>query len=239
MIEVRNVSAIASRELKSYFASPVAYSVSFFFLLILGGWFYFMTVVTLHEASLAGTLEVLGYLTIPVAAVITMHLFAEERRSGTIELLMTYPLNDWEVVVGKYFAGLLLYAFVLLLTIQYPIFLGIFGSPDWGKILTGYLGAFLLGASFLAMGVLSSSLTRSAIAAAIICLLVLFALRFLAAGSVMGGALGRTFYYLSFSGQFNNMINGLIDTRDIVYMLSFIIFAIFAAVRVVEINRWK
>lgn len=227
------------RELRSYFASPVAYSVSFFFLLILGGWFYFITVSTLHQATLAGTFEVLGYLTIPVAAVITMHLFAEERRSGTIELLMTYPVNDWQVVLGKYVASLLLFGFALLLTVQYPIFLGLFGEPDWGKILTGYLGAFLLGASFLAMGVLSSSLTRSAIAAGIICLLILLGLRFLEAGGVLGGPLGRTFYYLSFSGQFNNLTNGLIDTRDLAYMISFIIFSLFTAIRVIEINRWK
>jgi ABC-2 type transport system permease protein len=234
-----NVNTIAMRELKSYFASPVAYSVSFFFLLILGGWFYFITVSTLHQATLSGTFEVLGYLTIPIAAVITMHLFAEERRSGTIELLMTYPLNDWQVVLGKYIASLMLFGFALLLTFQYPVFLGLFGSPDWGKILTGYLGALLLGASFLAMGVLSSSLTRSAIAAGIICLLILLGLRFLSAGSVLGGPLGRTFYYLSFSGQFNNLTNGLIDTRDLVYMISFIFFSLFAAIRVIEINRWK
>lgn len=234
-----NVKTIAMRELKSYFASPVAYSVSFFFLLILGGWFYFITVQTLHQASMYGTFDVLGYLTIPVAAVITMHLFAEERRSGTIELLMTYPLSDWQVVLGKYLASLLLFGFALALTLQYPIFLGLFGEPDWGKVLTGYTGALLLGASFLAMGVLSSSLTRSAIAAGIICLLILLGLRFLAAGSVLGGPLGRTFYYLSFSGQFNNLTNGLIDTRDLVYMFSFIIFSLFTAVRVIEINRWK
>jgi ABC-2 type transport system permease protein len=236
---MRNVATIASRELKSYFASPVAYAVSFFFLLILGGWFYFITLGTLHEASLQGTLNVLGYLTIPVAAVMTMHVFAEERRSGTIELLMTFPLSDWEVVLGKYIAGVVLYAFALALTLQYPAFLGIFGRPDWGMVLTGYLGALLLGACFLAMGILSSSLTRSAVAAAIICLLVLFGLRFLAAGSILGGPLGKTFYYLSFSGQLNNLTNGLIDTRDLAYMLSFIIFTLFTAIRVVEINRWK
>jgi ABC-2 type transport system permease protein len=182
---------------------------------------------------------VLGYLSIPVAAVITMHLFSDERRSGTIELLMTYPINDWEVVLGKYMSSLLLYVFALALTIQYPIFLAIFAKPDWGVILTSYLGAILLGASFLAMGVLASSLSRSAVTAAVISLLVLFTLRFLSAGSVIGGALGKTFYYLSFSGQFNNLSNGLIDTRDIVYMISFIFFALFTAVRVIEISRWK
>ncbi len=233
------MTTIASRELKSYFVSPVAYSVAFFFLLILGGWFYFITVKTLHDASLRGAFEVLGYLSIPMAAVITMHLFSDERRSGTIELLMTYPINDWEVVLGKYFASFMLYAFSIALTLQFPLFLGIFGEPDWGIILTGYLGALLLGAAFLSMGVLSSALSRSAVVAAIICLLVLFGLKFLAAGSIMGGPLGKTFHYLSFSGQFNNFVNGLIDTRDIIYLLSFIVFSLFAAVRVVEINRWK
>lgn len=236
---MKNTTVIASREIKSYFVSPVAYAVGFFFLLILGGWFYFIPVATHHEASMKSTLEVLGYLCIPVAAVITMHLFSEERRSGTIELLMTYPLNDWEVVFGKYVASIILYAFVLALTFQYPVFLGIFADPDWGTIGTGYLGALLLGAAFLAMGVLSSSLSKSSVVAAIICLLVLFGLRFLSAGSMVGGTIGKVFYYLSFSGQYNNFMNGLIDTRDVVYTLTFILFALFTAVRVIEINRWK
>jgi len=236
---LRNIGAIASREVKYYFVSPIAYTVSFFFLLILGGWFYFMTVSTERVASLESTFFILGHLTIPVAAVITMHLFAEERRSGTIELLMTYPVSDFQVVVGKYLASLILYAFALALTLQFALFLGMFGNPDWGMLLTGYLGAFLLGAAFIGMGVLSSSLTKSAVAAAIICLLLLFGLRFLSYGSVLGGGLGRTFYYLSFSGQMNNFVMGVIDTRDIIYMLSFIFFTLFAAIRVVEINRWK
>ena len=230
---------IASRELKSYFVSPVAYAVGFFFLLILGAWFYFITVSSQHVADLTGTFNVLGYLCIPVAAVITMHLFSEERRSGTIELLMTYPLSDWEVVLGKYLASLVLYLFVLVLTLQFPIFLGIFGLPDWGSILAGYIGCFLLGAAFLAMGVLASALTRSAVVAAIICLLVLFGFRFMEAGRMMVGSLGRIFYYLSFAEQFRNFTSGLIDTRDMVYLGSFVLFTLFTAVRVVEINRWK
>jgi ABC-2 type transport system permease protein len=238
-VELRNTVTIASRELRSYFISPVAYAVGFFFLLILGAWFYFITVLELHQAGMTGTFKMLGYLLVPVAAVITMHLFSEERRSGTIELLMTYPVNDLEVVLGKYLASLLLYAFVLILTIQYPIFLGIFGNPDWGIVLTGYIGTFLIGAAFLAMGVLASALTRSPVVAAIICLLMLFALRFLAAGSTLGGGLGKVFRYLSFSGQLDNFSSGLIDTRDIVYLGSFLIFTLFTAIRVIEINRWK
>jgi ABC-2 type transport system permease protein len=236
---LRNVSTIASRELKAYFVSPVAYAVGFFFLLILGAWFYFITVLGKHETSLVGVFGLLGYLCVPVAAVITMHLFSEERRSGTIELLMTYPLNDWEVVLGKYLASVMLYVFVLAMTLQFPLFLGIFGKPDWGLILTGYIGALLIGASFIAMGVLASSLTRSAVVAAILCLLMLFALRFLSAGSVIGGPLGSVFHYISFAGQLSNFSNGLLDTRDLVYIASFIMFSLFAAVRVIEINRWK
>ena len=236
---MRNVASIASRELKSYFVSPVAYAVGFFFLLIMGAWFYFITLRGTHAASLVGIFDLLGYLCVPVAAVITMHLFAEERRSGTIELLMTYPINDWEVVVGKYLASLFLYLFVLALSLQYPIILGMMGSPDWGAIFTGYIGALLLGAAFLAMGVLASSLTRSAVVAAIICLLMLFTLRMLSAGSTIGGGLGTVLHYISFSGQLNDFSKGLIDTRDIVYLGSFIIFTLFTAVRVIEINRWK
>ncbi len=221
------------------FVSPVAYAVGFFFLLILGAWFYFFTIQEDRIASMIGTLNVLGFLAIPVAAVITMHLFADERRSGTIELLMTYPLADWQVVTGKYLASLILYIFVLALTLQYPVFLGIYGNPDWGVILSGYLGALLLGAAFIAMGILASSLTKSSVVAAIICLLVLFGLQFMEAGSRIGGPVGKVIYYLSFSGHFNSLTQGLIDTRDIVYIVTFIIFALFTSVRVIEINRWK
>ena len=236
---MRNVGIIASKELRSLFVSPVAYSVGFFFLLILGAWFYFFTVREDRIASMAGTLNVLGFLAIPVAAVITMHLFADERRSGTIELLMTYPLADWQVVTGKYLASLILYIFVLALTFQYPLFLFLYSDPDMGLILSGYLGAFLIGAAFIAMGVLSSSMTRSSVVAAIICLLVLFGLQFMEAGSRIGGPVGKVIHYLSFSGHFSNLTQGLIDTRDIVYIATFIIFALFASVRVIEINRWK
>lgn len=236
---MKNALTIASKELKSYFSSPVAYTVGFFFMLILGSWFFFVTILVKHQAILTDTFTVLAWLSIPVAAVITMHLFSEERRSGTIELLMTYPLLDWEVVLGKYLASLVLYLFVLALTLQYPFFLTIFSNPDWGPILTGYTGVFLLGATFLAIGVLSSSLTRSSVVAAIICLLVLFGLRFLSAGSAIGGELGKIFYHISFSALSENSSKGLIDTRDLTYALSCIIFTLFTAVRVIEINRWK
>jgi ABC-2 type transport system permease protein len=239
-MELRNAGIIAGRELKSFFISPVAYAVGFFFLLILGAWFYFIALAANDvNASLTGTLNVLSYLTIPTAAVITMHLFADERRSGTIELLMTYPLSDWQVVLGKYLASLVLFAFVLALTLQYPLFLIIYGKPDLGTVFTGYLGAFLLGASFVAMGVLASSLTRSSVVAAIITLLVLMGLQLMTAGAVIGGPVGRVFHYLSFAGHFENFSAGLIDTRDLIYMLTFIIFTLFASVRVIEINRWK
>ena len=126
---MRNAGTIASRELKAYFASPVAYAVGFFFVPILSAWFYFISILGNHDPTMTGVFKLLGNLCVPVAAVITMHLFSEERRSGTIELLMTYPLNDWEVVLGKFLASLSLYAFVLALTIQYPIFLALSENP--------------------------------------------------------------------------------------------------------------
>ncbi|HDS30674.1 MAG TPA: hypothetical protein ENN67_06490 [Firmicutes bacterium] len=237
---MRNVAIIASRELKSYFISPVAYAVGFFFLLILGAWFYFIAIATTDpNASFNGTLNALGFLLIPTAAVITMHLFSDERRSGTIELLMTFPISDWQVVLGKYLASLILFVFVLALTLQFPIYLMLFGEPDLGTILSGYIGAFLLGASFIAMGVLASSLTKSSVVAAIITLLVLMGIQLMSAGAFIGGPVGKVFQYLSFSAHFENFARGLIDTRDITYMFSFIVFTLFTSVRVVEINRWK
>jgi ABC-2 type transport system permease protein len=170
-----------------------------------------------------------------------MHLFADERRKGTIELLMTYPLRDWEVVFGKYLASLVILAIMVLCTLDFPIFLTMFGKPDPGPMLTGYLGFILLAASFLAIGVLGSSLSKSQMLAFMISLGIIFGLMVLglAGAGIGGGRISNALQYLDGVHHFRNMAAGMLDSRDILYFASLIVFCLFTAVRVVEIKRWK
>jgi ABC-2 type transport system permease protein len=229
------------KELKSYFLSPVFYMVTFLFLIISGGWFSFIISRPIASPDMLVTFSIMVYLLFPICPVLTMHLFSEERRSGTIELLMTYPLKDWEVVAGKFLASFMLFFVMVLCTVQFPILLTIYGEPDYGPILSGYIGFILLGASFLAVGVLGSALAKSQMLASAISFTIVFTLLiFGVAGQWLGpGKLGNVLEYLPGTTHFGNFAIGLIDTRDIVFFLSFIFFTLFAAVRVVEIKRWK
>jgi ABC-2 type transport system permease protein len=170
-----------------------------------------------------------------------MHLFADERRTGTVELLMTYPLRDWEVVLGKYLASFFLFLVMILCTIEFPVFLFAYGSPDAGPILTGYLGFLLIGASFLAVGMLGTSLAKSQMLASGISFSILIGLMIFGyAGRLLGGGrFSHVLEYLPGTAHFENFARGLIDTRDIIFFVTFIFFTLFTAIRVVEIKRWK
>jgi ABC-2 type transport system permease protein len=236
-----NISTIMQKELKSYFLSPVFYFVTFFFLIISGGWFTFIISQPFATPDLGVTFNIMVYLLFPICPVLTMHLFSEERRSGTIELLMTYPLKDWEVVAGKYLASLVLFLVMVLCTIQFPVILFVFGQPDYGPILSSYMGFIFLGASFLAVGTLGSALAKSQMLASVISFTIVFGLMiFGVAGHLLGpGRLGNVLEYLPGTTHFKNFAMGLLDTRDLTFFLSFIFFSLFTAVRVVEIKRWK
>lgn len=235
-----NVATIVQKELKSYFLSPVVYFMAFFFLMIAGGWFYFMVSRT-SPPTLSMTFNIMVYLLFPLCPVLTMHLFADERRSGTIELLMTYPLRDWEVVIGKYLSSVILFLVMVVLTLQFPIFLIAFGQPDMGPIVTNYIGFILLGASFLAVGILGSALSKSQMLASVISFAIVFGLLIVGvAGNFLGGGrLSHVMEYLPGTTHYERFAMGLVDTRDILFFFSFIIFSLFTAVRVVEIKRWK
>lgn len=171
---------------------------------------------------------------------ITMRLFAEERRSGTIELLLTYPVRDGAVLVGKFLAALALYALMLALTLLYPLLVFAFTRLEWGPVLTGYVGLLLLGAAFIAAGIFASSLTENQIVAAMTTFGVL--LLFWVIGwtaDTVGGTGGRILSHLSLIEHFDNFGKGVLDTRDIVYYLSFIALALFLSLRSLEARRWK
>ncbi len=171
---------------------------------------------------------------------VTMRLFAEERRSGTIELLLTYPVRDGAVLIGKYLAGLTLYAIMLALTLFYPLLVAYFARVEWGPLATGYLGLLLMGATFLGVGIFASSLTENQIVASIITFGVLLIFWVIGWSSdYLGGTWGRVLSHLSLIEHFDSFAKGVLDTRDVLYYVDFTIVALFLTLRSLEARRWK
>ncbi|MFC2072571.1 ABC transporter permease [Chloroflexota bacterium] len=237
---MRNTVAIALKEFKSYLASPTAYIVIGIFL-ALTGFFFSRSPATYSETSIKGLWEFWGILLLLLlASVLTMRLLAEERKMGTLELLLTAPVRDSEVIVGKFLGSLGILTVMLMLTFYYPILLMLFGDPDMGPIASGYLGLFLLGGASLAVGLFTSSLTSNQIVAAVVAGGILFALWFLgAAADLVPEALGKVIDYLSLSYYFPDFMTGVIDTRGIIYYLSITVLFLFLAIRSLENSRWS
>jgi ABC-2 type transport system permease protein len=234
-----NALTIARKELATYFVSPVAYVVTAFFLVVAGFFFYFLLYFS-REASMRELFFNVAIVLLFVGPGLTMRLLAEEQRMGTIELLLTSPVRDWEVVMGKFIASLVFYAFMLVLTVLYPLILIRYGNPDIGPILSGYLGMFLLGATFLAAGLFTSSLTQNQVVAFFIAFAILLILWLAdAAGSAIGGPFGDVLNYLSIASHFDDFTKGVIDTSHLIYYLSLIVTFLFLATRVVETRRWR
>jgi len=237
---VKNTLTIALKEFKSYLASPIAYVVTGIFLAATGYFFGFLSSSTYYETSISGFLNIGGILLLLLAAVITMRLLAEERKLGTAELLLTAPVRDSEVILGKFLGSLFILLVMLALTLYYPILLWAFGDPDGGPIGTGYLGLFLLGCTALAVGIFASSLTSNQIVAAVVAGGILFALWFIGtAAQFLPEALGEVIGFFSLSNYFPDFMRGVIDTRGIVYYLSVTALFLFLAIRSLDNSRWS
>jgi ABC-2 type transport system permease protein len=250
--------AIWKKEMRLYFGSPVAYVVFTFFLLI-AGWFFSQIFLFYSDASMrafmqpqmAQSLSITDNVMRPLFTnmsvvllflipMLTMRLFAEEKRSGTIELLLTYPVRDGEVLLGKFLAGLSLFVILLLLTLLYPAIVASFARVEWGPILTGYVGLLLTGGTFLAVGVLMSSLTENQIVAGFGTFGVLLALWVIGWGAEWaGGNLRAVLQYLSIPDHMDGFGRGFIDTKDVVYFASAIAVALFLTLRSLESKRWR
>jgi len=168
---LRNTITIARREIESYFVSPIAYVIIAVFLFLMG--FLFERILYLSREA---TLQYLFYnmvtILMLVSPLISMRLFTEENRSGTLELLLTSPVRDWEVVIGKYLASVAVLATALALTACYAAILAVVGHPEWGPVLTGYLGMFLFGGALLAVGLLTSSWTKNQVVAGFVAVII-------------------------------------------------------------------
>jgi len=239
---MRNVWTIARRELYAYFSSPIAYVTMAAFLAVMGLLFWLIVIYS-QQAVMAYTLGSawVFFMLILYAAVVTMRLLAEEQRSGTIELTLTAPVRDWELVVGKYLASLILFSTMLLISLYQPFVLARLGNPDLGAAATGYLGFFLAGAALLAIGTLTSTLTRNQVVAAILVIAIgvaLWLVQFVgerSPGTFMGDFLAQ----LAIFAHYFDFQDGIIDTQHVVYYLSLVVASLFLATRVLEARRWR
>lgn len=234
-----SILPIFKREFRSYFRSPIAYIFISAFLVV-SGWFFYQTFFVLDYASMRNYFDILPWLFLIFVPMITMRLWAEERKVGTMEVLMTLPVRDHEAVLGKYLASLAFLAVALALTLPIPITTIVLGDPDVGAIVAGYVGGLLMGAAYLAMGIFVSSLTENQIVAAIIGWVVCFILFFIGNDLVLFSApkvLVPTLEYLGLGNHFESIGRGVLDSRDLIYYLSVITFFLFLNVRVIETRK--
>ncbi|MBI4336746.1 MAG: ABC transporter permease subunit [Chloroflexi bacterium] len=237
---MRNVWTIAWKELKSYFGSPMAYIIGAVFLALTGYFFVQSISGSFAEASIRGWLLPSTFVFVLWSPVITMRLFAEEQKLGTLELLLTAPLRDWEVVLGKFLASLGMLIGTLSLTVFYVMLLFWFGQPDGGPLLTGYLGLLLYGAATLAVGLLASSLTGNQIVASVVSFgaLLLLTLTDQAAQATTGLS-AQVLQELSLTSHFTDFARGILDTNNLMYYVTFTAFILFLTVRTLESRRWR
>lgn len=251
-----NILAIAQKELRGYFASPIAYIVIGFFALIFGVFYYSILDWFVRQGMQMGMMgpqsmnvnqQMIRPLFLNLSVVIlfilpflTARSFAEEKRSGTIELLLTSPLTDFEIVMGKFIGCMLLYAAMLAVTLLHFGVLFGFGNPDWKPVAVGYLGMLLFGGAIISLGLFVSSLTRNQIVAGVAgfaLVLALWVIDWL--GQSLGPRAEAVFKYLSMTGHLDDFVKGVVDTKHLVYYLSFISFWLFMTIKSVDTERWR
>lgn len=242
---MKNILTITAKEIYTYFVSPIAYFVLVIFSGLSGFFFYAILQRAMVRQELsAAVMQVLfrNYVSVTLlffAPAITMRLFAEEERSGTIELLRTSPIKDIEIVLGKFCASLILYLIMLATTLFYPLLISPFGKVDIGQIISVYTGMVLLGAAFLSFGLMVSSMTQNQIVSALTSFGVLLVFWIISSFADRTGSLNRFFKYLSLTEHLNDFTRGVIVVKDIIYYLSFTFICVFLTIKSVESAKWK
>lgn len=253
---MRNVVTIARKELQGYFASPIAYVVIGFFALLFGYFFYTFLYfferqsmqmapgmgapLNVNQALIGPAFMNVSVIVLFVMPMITMRTYAEEKRSGTMELLLTSPLTDLQIILGKFFGALALYALMLAVTLIHIAVLFLYGSPEWKPVATGYLGLLLMGSCFISAGLFISSLTKNQIVAGMVSFavfLMLWVINWL--GQSFGPTGQAVVTHLSITDHLDDFARGIIDTKHLVYYLSFIVFGLFLTAKSVDSERWR
>ena len=233
-----NILAIFKRELKSYFNSPIAYVIISIFLLIVG-WFFTISLFLVNEAGIRNVLGVVTLIFIFFIPAITMRTISEEKKTGTIELMLTMPITEIEIIIGKYLAALALLGIALIFTLAYVLTISILGNPDGGVIFAGYIGLIFMGGVYLALGVYASTVTENQIVSFIIGFVIILVFFMLDKILVfLPASLAPLFEYLSTDYHFNNITRGVIDSRDIIYYLSVIVFALALSSHTLASRKW-
>lgn len=250
---MRNTFAVAGKELRGYFHSPIAYLVIAFYALLCG--FFFLSITSrvvqlsfrmammggpgglnLNEMVIRGLMEgVITVVLLLLVPLITMRLFAEEKRSGTMELLLTSPLTDFQIIMGKFLGALALFTVLMLITFGYIGLLFVYGNPAAKPLAGNVVGLFLFGGALLALGMWFSTLTRNQIVAAVIAFSVFLLLYVLDwATEYSTSVIGRVMSYMALTTHFDNFAKGVIDLTDVVFYLSVIVLGIFFTARSME-----
>lgn len=236
---MKKVLFVAKRELGTYFNSAVAYIVVVLFLAITGSLFWLNYFQEVSLLSLRAFFDQAPLFLAFFAPAMTMGLFSTERRSGTLELLMTMPVTDFQIVAGKFLAAVSLLAVVFLMTLPYPYTLSLLGDLDWGAVWAGYMGLMLLGGAYVAIGLMASSWSRDQVVSILVSFSICFFLYLV--DQLVGqstGQVARAVEYVSTSYHFQNIARGVLDVRDVVYYLSLIVVALVAATISIGARRW-
>lgn len=254
---MRNFYAVLKRELYVYFSSPIAYVVVTIFLLISGYFFYsafaYFSMVSMQAMRMPGaaginvtdmvlnpTFANMSVVMLLMMPLLTMRIFAEEKKAGTLELILSYPIREAELLLGKFAACLVVFFIMLAFTWLYPLLLWLYAEPDIGPVATGYLGLFLMGAAFIALGLMVSSLTENQIVAAVIsfgAILMFWLIGW--AETFASPVLGKVLSHVSLLEHFESFSKGMIDTRDVIYYINFNVLFLFMTMRSLESKRWR
>jgi ABC-2 type transport system permease protein len=236
---MRQILTIGGRQFRTYFNGPVAYIVICIVMLTLG-FFFWKTFFLFGRASAREMFRWLSLILVFALPALTMGLLAEEKRTGTIELLITMPVTEARVILGKFIGVLGLYAILLVLTVSYPISISTLGNLDWGPVWSGYLGLFLQGSALLAIGLMASSWTANQLIALFVALtlsVVFWVLDKVLA--LLPTPAASALEWLSFDYHFQSMARGVVDLRDVLFFFSVTVFALAVAFRALESRRWS
>ena len=252
---MRNAFTIAGKELRGFFVSPMGWVVMGLYALLFGYFFmahltYFVQQsmqsqmgggpININQFMIRPLLQNVALINLFLLPMITMRAYAEEKRSGTIELLLTSPVSDLQIILGKFLGAIGFYAALLAVTMVYVGILFAFGTPEWRPVVTGYLGLLLMGGCFLSVGLFISSTTKNQVvagAATFVVFLLLWIISWL--GQSAGPAVASVLEYLSIVWHFEDFGKGVIDTKHVIYYLSFITFGLFLTMKSVDTERWR
>lgn len=235
------VITLVKKELNSYFISPLGYVVISVFLVI-SGWLFIQTFFLSAQASMREFFDLLPIIFMFFLPAVTMAAWSEEKRSGTIEVLTTFPVKSLELVLAKFASSFIFLAIMLFLTITIPLMISNLGSPDKGVIIAGYIGSLLLGAAYIAVGLWVSSITKNQIVSFILAVVIIFGFYIIGNSFIIGSLpvwIASAGKFLSFSAHFNSILRGVISLADVVYYLSVVAFFLFLNAREISLRNWK